>query len=50
VTTPSYAPLEKTRKWIKEQKDWQYEELAAGHDAMITSPNELTALLIKITT
>jgi pimeloyl-ACP methyl ester carboxylesterase len=50
VTNPSYAPLEKTRKWIKEQKDWQYEELAAGHDAMITSPNELTALLIKITT
>jgi len=49
VTNPSYAPLEKTRKWVKEQKDWEYEELAAGHDAMLTSPKELTELLIKIT-
>jgi len=50
VTNPSYAPLEKTREWIKQQVDWEFEELEAGHDAMITSPKELTELLIKLTT
>jgi pimeloyl-ACP methyl ester carboxylesterase len=50
VTNPWYAPLEKTRKWVREQKDWEFEELAAGHDAMITSPKELTTLLLKLTT
>ena len=50
VTNPSYAPLEKTREWVKQQVDWEFEELEAGHDAMITSPKELTELLIKLTT
>lgn len=50
VTNPSYAPLEKTREWVKQQGDWEFEELEAGHDAMITSPKELTELLIKLTT
>lgn len=31
---------------VKSLPDWTYRELATGHDAMVTMPDELTALLI----
>lgn len=49
VTNPWYPPLENIRNWVRQQKDWGFEEINAGHDAMITSPSELTALLLKLT-
>ncbi len=48
VTDPWYAPLEGLRTWIQSQPDWEYRLLAAGHDAMVTSPVALTDMLINI--
>ncbi len=45
VTEPWYPPLASLREWIKVQPDWEWRELAAGHDAMLTSPNALARLL-----
>lgn len=48
VTDPWYPPLENVRAWIKNQSDWEYRELAAGHDAMVTSPAALTQMLLAL--
>lgn len=45
VTHPWYAPLAGVRAWVQVQPDWDYRELAAGHDAMLTSPAELAVML-----
>ena len=45
VTDPWYPPFAGLREWIKSQPDWQWREIAAGHDAMLTSPDALSALL-----
>ncbi len=45
VTDPWYPPLAELRDWVRAQPDWQWRELAAGHDAMITSPEALADLL-----
>lgn len=48
VTEPWYPPLAGLRDWIRSQPDWQWRELAAGHDAMLTSPAALAAMLIAL--
>jgi len=48
VTDPWYAPLEGVREWVKTQQDWDWREIAAGHDAMVTSPDALAAMLMEI--
>jgi len=48
VTDPWYAPLADVRTWVKAQPDWDWREIAAGHDAMVTSPDALADLLISI--
>ena len=45
VTDPWYPPLAALRDWVRAQPDWQWRELAAGHDAMVTSPEALADLL-----
>ena len=45
ATEPWYPPFASLREWIKSQPDWQWREIAAGHDAMLTSPDALSALL-----
>jgi pimeloyl-ACP methyl ester carboxylesterase len=47
-TEPVYAPLANVREWVKCQKHWQWKEIATGHDAMITAPEELTRMLLDI--
>ena len=47
-TDPYYAVLEATRNWVEEQQDWTWVEIATGHDAMVTAPDELTELLVGI--
>lgn len=49
VTDPWYAPLEDVRTWVRAQPDWVWRELAAGHDAMVTSPSALAQLLCDCT-
>jgi len=48
-TNPSYAALEASRKWVKAQPGWHWAEIATGHDAMVTAPEELTRMLIGVT-
>lgn len=45
---PDYAPLKAVREWVKTSTDWQYIEIDAGHDAMITSPAAVADLLLDI--
>jgi hypothetical protein len=47
-TNPVYAPLEATRQWVKKQENWSWQEIAAGHDAMIIAPAELARTLAAI--
>jgi pimeloyl-ACP methyl ester carboxylesterase len=44
-TAPDYAPLAAIRGWVRQQPDWQWLELATGHDAMVTAPEALAAML-----
>jgi pimeloyl-ACP methyl ester carboxylesterase len=52
AVTPHYAPTADARAFAQAQAqsrpDWQYLELAAGHDAMVTHPRELARLLVQI--
>jgi pimeloyl-ACP methyl ester carboxylesterase len=45
VTDPWYPPLAGIRETVRAQPDWDWRELAAGHDAMLTSPEALAAML-----
>ena len=47
-TDPSYGPLEGARQWVKKQQDWKWQEIATGHDAMVTAPAELARMLAAI--
>ena len=47
-TSPSYAALQASRDWVKAQAGWRWAEIATGHDAMVTAPDELARLLIDI--
>ena len=48
VTDPWYSPLASVREWVRVQQDWEYRELGAGHDAMLTSPDALAGLLREL--
>ena len=48
-TTPSYAALQGSRNWVKAQQGWRWAEIATGHDAMVMAPEELTRMLIGVT-
>jgi pimeloyl-ACP methyl ester carboxylesterase len=45
---PDYAPLAAVREFARSQKNWAYMEMDAGHDAMITSPEPLSRILLAI--
>lgn len=47
-TIPQYATLDPTHQWVRSQPDWTYKELATGHDAMVTAPDELTDMLLRL--
>ena len=48
-TAPAYAPLAGHRAWVRAQPGWDWRDLAAGHDAMVTAPNLLADLLQDLT-
>jgi pimeloyl-ACP methyl ester carboxylesterase len=48
-TNPSYAALQASRNWVKAQQGWRWAEIATGHDAMVMAPDELTRMLIEVT-
>ncbi len=45
VTDPWYPPLAELRARLRGQPGWEWRELAAGHDAMVTSPADLAGML-----
>ena len=47
-TNPYYPVLEGVRTWVKGQQGWRWSEIATGHDAMVTAPDQLTRMLIDI--
>jgi pimeloyl-ACP methyl ester carboxylesterase len=44
---PAFANTASSAMLAKARADWQYLEIAAGHDAMITAPGELTRMLLE---
>ena len=47
-TQPSLAGLETSRKLVRSMSGWQWVELAAPHDAMITHPDAVVRLLNRV--
>jgi pimeloyl-ACP methyl ester carboxylesterase len=45
-TNPVYGALEGVRQWVKAQQGWSWREIAAGHDAMVIAPEELSRILV----
>lgn len=43
-TDPVYGPLQGIRQWVR-RSGWTLEEIATGHDAMVTAPGALVDLL-----
>lgn len=48
VTDPWYPPLAALREWVRAQADWDWREIATGHDAMVTAPDALAVLLMSL--
>jgi pimeloyl-ACP methyl ester carboxylesterase len=49
AVTPHYLATTASRNYAKTRSDWQYLEMEAGHDAMVTSPQALCRLLQDLT-
>ncbi|MDB5373046.1 MAG: Pimeloyl-ACP methyl ester carboxylesterase [Belnapia sp.] len=47
-TAPWYPPLDWTRDWVRSRPDWNWQEIATGHDAMVTAPEALAHMLEAI--
>jgi pimeloyl-ACP methyl ester carboxylesterase len=47
-TSPAYAPMADSAARAKAMPGWSYVELATGHDAMVTAPGELAAILDRL--
>lgn len=46
-TQPKFAFVDPSGAYARAQPGWGYFEIATGHDAMVTAPDELTKLLLK---
>lgn len=49
-TEPLSPVLADSRTWVQARGDWGWREIATGHDAMVTAPQELAAMLLEIAT
>lgn len=45
---PVYPWLEPCRTWARRRAGWGWAEVAAGHNAMVSAPAELAALLVRL--
>ena len=48
AVTPHYQATTSSRNYAKSRPDWQYVEMQAGHDAMVTSPQALSELIVPL--
>jgi pimeloyl-ACP methyl ester carboxylesterase len=44
---PVYVPLQTSRDFVRPRKGWAWDEIATGHDAMLSAPDALAAMLLK---
>ena len=49
-TNPAYTTLDGIKAWVRQQPGWRWAEIATGHDAMVTAPEELTRMLAGVAT
>ncbi|MFL5334445.1 MAG: alpha/beta fold hydrolase [Geminicoccaceae bacterium] len=47
---PWYGPLGWVRDWVRNRPGWSRAEIATGHDAMVTAPDALAAMLGELGT
>lgn len=47
-TSPAFNAVEASKQWAAEQKNWDMQELACGHMAMISAPEALSKLLLEL--
>lgn len=47
-TDPYFSPTEPSRELAHTMPGWRFRDIAAGHDAMISAPRELAALLTAL--
>ena len=47
-TKPFYTGIQAFEDWIKSQSGWNCLQIATGHDAMVTAPQELGEMLLRI--
>jgi len=47
-TAPVIGSVVSSQAWAKQQPGWRWQELATGHDAMITAPEALADLLVRV--
>ncbi|HWI56379.1 MAG TPA: alpha/beta hydrolase, partial [Bacillota bacterium] len=47
ASKPPYALLVSTRDLIRGDPTWSFTTIEAGHDSMVTAPEELAALLMR---
>jgi pimeloyl-ACP methyl ester carboxylesterase len=47
-TQPSHPALEDSRRLVRSLSGWQWVDLAAPHDAMITHPDAVVGLLLRV--
>ncbi|MBS0245324.1 MAG: alpha/beta fold hydrolase [Proteobacteria bacterium] len=47
-TAPGYANTLASADYAKARPDWQYLEITTGHNAMVSAPAELTAMLLAL--
>jgi pimeloyl-ACP methyl ester carboxylesterase len=45
-TDPVYLPLQGSRDFVRSREDWAWDEIATGHDAMISAPEVLADMLL----
>ena len=46
-TSPIYTFLDPVKAWVRRQEGFRWLEIATGHDAMITAPDELAQILTE---
>jgi pimeloyl-ACP methyl ester carboxylesterase len=46
-TAPRHPALGETQARVKADKQWRWQEIASGHDAMVSHPQELARLLVS---
>ncbi len=48
AVTPPFAAFADSRRYAQQRDDWRYVEIAAGHDAMVTSPRAVIEILNRL--